>query len=262
MPELPDLTIYARGLRRLTQGLRIEAAEVYNKAKVSATPEAFARATTGQCIESIDRNGKELFFTLDSGSRFAVHLMLFGRFSFMPWLDTHTVNAKIISLRFEGGDALVISDTKGMCRVTLNPPQPGVPDALSDAFTFDYFQRQAKAKPMANIKALLIDQHVVRGIGNAYVDEILYDAHISPKSVCGAIPPEYLYVLYESIRNVLEDAISQLTRLAPDSISGEERSFLRVHNPRKKQTAAGEIIHCEEIARKRTYYADSQRLFV
>lgn len=243
-------------------GKPITSADVFNRAKVNATPDAFKAALAGGELTSIERDGKELFFAASTGAVFAVHLMLNGKFTVMPWIDTHKINAKIISVGFDDGQALVVSDYSGMACVTLNPVHTGVPDAMSPAFTFEYFQGIAQKKKTANIKALLIDQKVVRGIGNAYVDEILYDAGISPHSVTGKIPHEYLFVLYEAIRRVLEDAIEQITRISPDIISGEERSFLRVHTPKKATTAVGESIIVEEVAKKRTYYTARQKLFI
>lgn len=262
MPELPDLTIFAKNLRRHLLNKEITSADVFNRAKVNATPEAFSQALTGHAITAIDRNGKELFFTLDDGQRFACHLMLNGRFSLPSQTELFSINAKIIALTFAGGSAFTVSDISHMARVSLNPPEPTVPDALSPAFTFEYFESIARKKASANIKAFLIDQQVVRGIGNAYVDEILWKANVSPKSIVGKIPPEYLYLLYEAIHSELEDAIVQIERIKPDIISGEERSFLHVHVPRKRTTDDGEPILCEEIVKKKTYYTAKQLLFI
>ena len=262
MPELPDLTIYAKNLRKLVQGKDITSANVFNLSKVNATADAFAKALVGSQIISIERNGKELFFSLSNHKVFSVHLMLNGKFTYMSMDEVHGIFSKIICIGFADGQALVVTDFKGMCKVTLSPPRVTVPDAMDPAFTFEYFQRMTRLKSSMNIKALLIDQRIVRGIGNAYVDEILWKADISPKSTAGKIPVENLRVLYDAIHWVLEDAIEQIERISPDIISGEERGFLRVHNPKKKTTDDGEPILCEEVARKRTYYTQKQRVFL
>lgn len=261
MPELPDLTLYAKNLRKRILNLPIHTAEVFNLKKVNVPPAAFKQAVVGHVIEDIQREGKELYFHLSGGEVFAVHLMLFGKFTLVPAQEVHRIYSKIITLGFEDGNVLVISDFKGMCKVTLHPPKPLAPDALSDDFTPGYLQKTIQKNPNANIKGFLINQKMVRGIGNAYVDEILWKADISPKSVAGKIPPEELPVLYEAIRWVMTDAIEQLERLTPDAISGEERSFLRVHKPNTPTDPSGEVILCEEVEKKRTYYTKRQRLF-
>lgn len=262
MPELPDLTIFAQNLRKLLLDKAILTAAIFNYAKVNATPDAFSQALVGSRFSSIDREGKEMLFRLDNGNSFSVHLMLQGVFTCLPTDNVFSINSKIIAIGLAQGDSLVVSDAKHMCRVTLNPVLSSVPDALSDAFTFDYLQKMAGRKATMNVKTFLIDQKIVRGIGNAYVDEILWQANISPKSTVGKIPPEYLFRLYESIRTVLQDAIAQIQRISPQRISGEERSFLGVHKPGKKTTDDGDPIHYEQLNQKGTYYTDRQILFL
>lgn len=262
MPELPDLCIYARNLRKRLLGREVAWAEVFNRKKVNVTPEAFKLATVGHTIQSIERDGKELFFAMSGGQVFSVHLMLCGRFSIVPMDQVHATFSKIVTLGLSGEEALIISDPRGLCRVTLNPPRTAVPDALSPAFSFAYFTKMIAKYPLMGIKAFLIDQKIVKGIGNAYVDEMLWRAKISPKSTCGKIPQEALEALYDAIGWVLDDAIEHLEDLTPDSIAGEERSFLRVHQPKKKFTDEGEAIQVEEIDKKRTYFTASQRMYL
>lgn len=262
MPELPDLTVYAKNLRPQVCGKPIACADVFNRAKVGVAPETFRQTLVGQCVSSIERDGKELRLTLASGDAFNVHLMLFGRFSLLPWLDLHRVNSKIMAIGFEDGQALAVSDPKGMCRVRWNPPASTVPDALDPSLTPERFQQMLRAKSGMNIKALLIDPKIIRGIGNAYVDEILWRADISPKSIAGRIPPDAAARLYAVIGATLRDAIEQIEHISPHIISGEERSFLVVHQTRTKETPDGDPILCEEIAGKRTYYTPNQRLFI
>lgn len=262
MPELPDLTIYARNLRKQMLHRPIRHADVFHRSKVLGTPEAFGRAFIGQHLSAIERDGKELFFTASNQASFSVHLMLCGRFSLLPYLDIFSVNSKVLALGFEDGGALVISDSLRMAKAALNPPLPTVPDALSADFSFAYFRQAVLRKGTVHIKALLIDQYVVRGIGNAYADEILWCADISPKSIAGKIPQDGLLRLYDAIIWVLNDAIEQIERISPDIIAGEERSFLRVHRPKLKTAPDGEAILREEIGKKTTYYTSKQHLYI
>jgi len=111
-----------------------------------------------------------------------------------------------------------------------------------------------------DIKTFLTDPKKVLGIGNAYVDEILYAARIAPMSASSALPPEAIDKLYDAISEVLNWAIEELFRRTPDAIAGETRDFLRVHNPKLKYTPEGEAILTERSARGgKTYYTGSQK---
>jgi len=261
MPELPDLHVYSENLEKLILNKTIISVTVFDTRKI-ATPSLFSEKLQNASIRSIVREGKELHFMLTNGNSFGVHLMLSGKFFVTDQEEAGKINSKIAALFFEDKQALVINDYQGLCKVTLNPKVSKVPDALSPAFTFEYFQGIAKKNPWKNIKAVLIDQHIVRGIGNAYVDEILWKADISPESVLGKIPEEQLKVLYQAIPLVLNDAIENIRKTKPDIINGEERSFLQVHNPSKKFTDNGDRIIVKTVAAKKTYFTEKQKLFL
>jgi formamidopyrimidine-DNA glycosylase len=108
---------------------------------------------------------------------------------------------------------------------------------------------------------VLMDQKVLRGIGNAYADEILWHAKISPFSMSNKIPADKVEVLIKSIKSVLEDAEKEILKANPDIITGEVRDFLIVHQPRKKTTPQGKTIHQKEVSSRKTYYTDEQQLF-
>ena len=120
------------------------------------------------------------------------------------------------------------------------------------------FKQKALRNALTCVKVFLLDQKVVRGIGNAYADEILWRAGISPVSILGKIPEESLKELHRLIPIVLLEAIEQICSLSPDRINGEERSFLKVHNPAKGCTDEGEPILIREIGGRKTYYTESQ----
>jgi formamidopyrimidine-DNA glycosylase len=261
MPELPDLCVFSQNLKKRILHKTITGVTVFNIRSIN-TPAFFSDMLTGTTVQDIVREGKELHFLLANQNSFGVHLMLSGRFDIIPnQADLHKINAKIVALCFEDTECFVISDIGGLCKVTLNPRPSATPDALSDTFTFEYFLSQIRKKAGVNIKAFLIDQHIVRGIGNAYVDEILWKANISPESVAGKIPEEKLRELFQVIPFVLNDAIRNIQNIAPDIISGEERSFLKVHNPRLKCTEDGDSIIRKQVAGKTTYFTGKQELF-
>jgi len=267
MPELPDLHVFSGNLKKRILDENISSVSIFNTRKID-TPKLFNESLEGTSIKDIVRNGKELFFKLANDNCFSVHLMLSGKFHICDQKDAEKINSKIIALNFEklpllpGGAAFVINDYQMLCRISLNPKVPKAPDAMSDEFTFEYFANALKKNTWKNIKALLIDQNFVRGIGNAYVDEILWKAGISPESVSGKIPEDKLKDLYEAIPFIFNDAIQSIKRISPDIISGEERSFLRVHNRNKKITDEGDKIIVKTVAQKTTYFTEKQKLYI
>ncbi len=262
MPELPDLQIFSKNLMKKTAHRKIVSADVFNGSRLNITGETVRTKLLETNITDIVRKGKELYFQLENNEVLSVHLMLSGRFHICAPEEVFGVPYKILSIGFEGDEALVISDFQGMCKVTFNPAETDTPDALGETFTLPYLRNAVRRNQRKNIKAFLIDQSIVKGIGNAYADEILWKANISPRSTAGKIPEDRLASLYTAISHVLKDAIANIERISPDIISGEERSFLSVHNSRKKYTDEGDRILIEKIAAKTTYYTERQQLFL
>ena len=260
MPELPDLYVFSQNLKKRILNKTITSAAIHNPRKID-TPDLFREKLTGTSIEDIVRDGKELRFLLANENCFSVHLMLNGKFFICSQDDVGNIGSKLITLCFGDAGVFAVADYQGLCKVSLNPKTSKAPDALSDTFTLKYFSGVLKKNALKNIKAVLIDQNVVRGIGNAYVDEILWKADISPESVTGKIPEEKVKDLYEAIPLVLNEAIAAIQKISPDIISGEERSFLGVHNPRKKFTDGGDKIIVKTVATKKTYFTEKQKLY-
>ena len=260
MPELPDLYVFSENLKKRILNKNIISVTIHNPRKIDA-PGLFSEKLTGTTIQDIVRDGKELFFLLANENCFSVHLMLSGKFFICDKDAAEKINSKIFSLLFNDSQIFAVADFQQLCRVSLNPKASKAPDVLADAFTFEYFLSGLKRNAWKNIKAVLIDQNFVRGIGNAYVDEILWKADISPESVSGKIPEEKTRELYEAIPFIMKDAIQNIQKISPDIISGEERSFLSVHNPRKKYTDSGDKITVKTVAAKKTYFTDKQKLY-
>jgi formamidopyrimidine-DNA glycosylase len=234
---------------------------VFNPRKIDR-PDTFRESLVGTVISGIERDGKELRFLLANQNSFNVHLMLHGKFFVCPAAEAEKPSGKMAALDFDDGLSFAVADFQGLCKVTLNARGSKVPDALAETFTPEYFSGVIKKNQWKNIKALLIDQQIVRGIGNAYVDEILYAAGISPESVAGKIPEDKAVDLYKAIPDVLNWAIQKIREISPDIINGEERSFLKVHNHRIKATEKGEKIIVKDIATKKTYFADTQEKYI
>ena len=260
MPELPDLENFSKNIFTLVKNKKILNIEVYNSKKIVGDLNKLQSLSLNAFISEISRNGKELYFNLDNGFLFSVHLMLNGRFQFCNKDEISSVKYKIIALHFETEEYLVVQDFQALCKIGVEPIIDAVPDALSSAFNLEYFLSKITGYRKV-IKALLIDQSFVKGIGNAYVDEILWAAKVDPESIAYKIPRDICIVLYDTIKKVLMDAISSIERIAPNIIGGEERSFLVIHNPSINVTPDGEEILIKKVASKTTYYTQSQILY-
>ena len=176
-------------------------------------------------------------------------------------MNTNNYKNKIIELLFEDKTGLALTDWQQYANVKLNPEKPKVPDAFSKEFNVKYLENGFKRYKSKRIKDLLNDQKFVRGIGNAYVDEILWDAKISPYSAAGKIPGKKVKELYSSINKVLVNAEEEIIKREPDIIRGEIRDFLKVHNSKLAHSPTGGVIKKENIGSRITYYTDEQILY-
>lgn len=261
MPELPDLEVFRVNLQKQLLGSPLRAIEVGNPRKVFPAAGPLLEQFIALPLSDIVRNGKELFFCFPEGKSFAVHLMLNGKFHLCEDREQAAgIRYPIATFHF-GGQFLVVNDPGGLCKVQFMPKVSNVPDALSPGFTPDYLADRLRRNPLLNIKAFLIDQKMVKGIGNAYADEILWEARIAPQSLCGNLPPAVVALLHDSIQRVSKDAIASILKEAPQIISGEFRDFLKVHHPRRRQSPTGRPIQVKNVASKTTYFTDEQVLY-
>jgi formamidopyrimidine-DNA glycosylase len=246
MPELPDLEVFSKHLQPKLKGKKLKAVS-----KAGAWKKDFLRQT----LKKIYREGKELRFRFANGHQLGVHLMLHGK---MVYSDTNDPPAHtVFSLEFNDGSMLAVTDWQKKARLTPDPEPVHVPDALSKEFSPAYLKKLLDGS-RAGIKKLLIDQHKIRGIGNAYADEILYEARISPFSLAGKIPPEAVARLARAIKKVLKDAVKTISKDHPGIIAGEVRDFMKVHKHGKEKSPGGKKIEHTEIGGRTTYYTSEQ----
>ena len=255
MPELPDLTVFAESLAEKVLGKKISDAVYHRKKRLNVDPPVFRDSLKGQKISQVKRVGKALLFDLGSGDRFLVHLMLSGGFKVCA--KDEEVPYAVLTVGFEDGQSMVLFDPRGLATITFKPELNGAAlDALE--VTKEYLEELFKEKPNVSIKELLTDQSVIAGIGNAYSDEILWQARISPKSIVGKIPEKAMAKLVTSIHHVLKDATDYLRKNYPGMMSGEVREHLAVHKPKAKLSPTGSAILTETVGSKKSYYTEEQ----
>jgi formamidopyrimidine-DNA glycosylase len=258
MPELPDLQVFSHNLNRTLSGKTIKQVSVPDPKKLNVSVKELKAVLEKQTIKEVYREGKELFFKFSKGDILSMHLMLHGKLYLFDGSNEHKYT--IMELLFTDDSGLALTDFQGQATPALNPEKKETHDALSAKVDADYL-KERMGKTRTTIKNLLLDQHFIRGIGNAYADEILWDARISPMSISNKIPPEKIKDLSGSIRKVLKDAEKQILKTHPDIISGEIRDFLNIHNSKKKHSPTGGAIHFTKAASRKTYYTDEQELY-
>jgi formamidopyrimidine-DNA glycosylase len=259
MPELPDLNVFSHNLTKLFSGKKIYGIEIYYPGKLNASTADIKKSLLGATLSKVSRDGKELRFIFDNGAVLGLHLMLHGQMDISD--DVKPGKKTIAALTFDNKSSLIISDFMRQAKLTLNPPSSKIPDALSKKITKALLKKMLREVKASNIKAFLTDQHIIRGIGNAYADEILWMAGIAPASHCDKIPDKKIESLNEAIKSVLRDAEEQIKKTDPDLISGEIRHFLKVHNSKKSHSPTGDKIKIAQLNSRKTYYTDEQQEF-
>jgi len=256
MPEIPDLNVFRKNLAKELIGKSLSNLHILIDRRLKHTEAELKQALEGQTLTAIERIGKELHFVFNNGHTLSVHLMLHGT---MYWYTNENDNRfTIAELRFIDGTGLAITDWQKAVILQLDPKLTKVPDAMD--LPAGYLNK-ALMKFSRSVKTVLTDGKTVGGIGNAYADEILYEAKISPFSVANKIPPDKVKILAKAIETVLVNAEEHILKNFPDTITEKVRDFLQVHRPKQNLTLAGEGILKAQIDKRKTYYTEGQELF-
>lgn len=186
MPELPEVETIKEDLRDLVVGLRVENVELsYPGLVEQPAPDEFVRRLKGVRITGSRRRAKHLIVDLDSGDALVLQLKIGGQLLLVPPVEEPTT-AVMLVLRLEGDRSLFLRDETEFTRARLlNAEELDErladlgPEPLGEEFHPGYL-RDTLGGRRARIKGLLLDQKVVSGVGNIYVDEALFDARIHP----------------------------------------------------------------------------------
>jgi formamidopyrimidine-DNA glycosylase len=211
MPELPEVETIARGLAPELDG-RTVADVVVREARLR-TPVArdFATRLRGRTLGRMGRTGKYLVTPLDDGARWLVHLGMTGRLTIgavhrLPLLHDH------VELRLDDGRTLVYNDPRRFGRLDVLDAAslakvvgPGV-DALDARLTGDWLFAHARGR-RTSVKALLMDQREIAGLGNIYVSELLHRAGIRPRRRAARLTRDDCARTIVAMRTVLDEAI-------------------------------------------------------
>ncbi|MGN1402574.1 MAG: DNA-formamidopyrimidine glycosylase [Bacillus sp. (in: firmicutes)] len=217
MPELPEVETVRKTLEQLVVGKEIKLVEVLwpNIIKEPVEHEQFSDALKGQVIESMGRRGKFLLFNM-TDLVMVSHLRMEGKYGVFPADDPFEKHTHVL-FTFTDGTQLRYKDVRKFGTMHLfkkgdefdrMPLLHLGPEPLSDEFTPAFF-KQAVSKTIRSIKAVLLDQTIVVGVGNIYVDESLFRARIHPERKASSLSDEEYVRLVGAVKDTLAEAIEQ-----------------------------------------------------
>lgn len=233
MPELPEVETVRRGLEPILVGNRFASVEQRRPDLRFPLPEGFAARLTGRKVDALDRRAKYLLARLDDGEVLVMHLGMTGRFSVLRANGATATPGKFarpqtsvpkhehIVFHMADGSAIRYSDVRRFGYMDLIEEQalPGHAlfkglgaEPLGEDFTPDWLAAKLKGKA-TSIKAALLDQRLIAGLGNIYACEALFAAGISPLRLAGTLATKSgkatakTAALVAAIKKVLEDAI-------------------------------------------------------
>ena len=239
MPELPEVQALVDFLAERTVGLAVTSMEL-GSFSVLKTFDPPPQALSGVPVDAVTRHGKFVDFDCD-GVHLVFHL---ARAGWLRWYDAvpNTVlrpgkSPIAVRVRFSddsGFDLTEAGTKKRLAAYLVRDPQavPGIaslgPDPLADNFTRDVFGELLEGR-RSQIKGLIRDQGFIAGIGNAYSDEILHVARMSPFAMAAKLSEEDVDRLYAALRDTLAGAVAAASGKPAKDLKDAKRAGMRVH---------------------------------
>ncbi len=261
MPELPEVAALVDFLRERAVGLGVTGIEL-GSISVLKTYDPPPSALVGAPVDGVARHGKFLDLDCD-GIHLVFHL---ARAGWLRWSDSLPATVirpgkSPIALRVRlsdgsGFDLTEAGTKKSLAAYLVRDVAlvPGIarlgPDPLGETFTEEVFAGMLAGR-RTQIKGLLRDQEFIAGVGNAYSDEILHVARLSPFAITGSLAPEVVSRLYAALRATLEGAVAAASGKPAAELKDAKRAGMRVHG-RTGQTCP----ECGDVVRE-VSFADS-----
>lgn len=268
MPELPEVETVRRTLTPLLTGRRIVSVEAV-RPEVLAHPlaEEFCALAADRNILELGRRGKYLLIKLEGGASVIVHLRMTGRLLCTPAIHERKPHTHVV-FRLDNGQELRYSDVRRFGRLWLQ--QSGENDDFSGihklglepfdaAFNADYLRDKLSARRI-NIKQALLDQSVIAGLGNIYVDEVLYQVKLHPCRPVADLKKKDWQALAAAVPEVLLQAIANNGTTFRDYLDGEGKEgshmpYLEAYGRRGEPCRrCGEQIERMKVAGRSSYF--------
>jgi len=223
MPELPEVETVVRGLRETVAGREIARVTPLQTDLLRTDPERFAAELPGQTIRDVRRRGKYILIDLSRDQTLLTHLKMTGQWLYVPASDPIREHTHVL-LDFVGDPfQLRYRDVRRFGSLWLGPTaeienQPPLAELGPEPLDLSPADFQARLRARrGRLKAVLLDQRVLAGLGNIYVDEALFAARIHPEQPAHTLSPRQLRRLQAAIQSILGAAIER----GGSSIDGE-----------------------------------------
>lgn len=241
MPELPEVETIRSFLSPLLTCRQIVKINIFNKSQFAGDPQH----VLGSHIVSIDRIGKVLLIHCDTDYTIQIHLKMSGQL--LTKIEEKNEKYVRISLALDDFSSLFFLDPRkfGWMKITPTSEESRLIDVLSSRFTLPYFSSLTRSNQP--IKALLMDQSKLAGIGNIYANEALFLSHIRPDRLSPTLSDEEISCLYTSIKTVIHKGIqtkgSSATHVyrLPDGTKGSYQNHFMVYSREGKPCP-----HCKQ----------------
>ncbi|MCA9332839.1 bifunctional DNA-formamidopyrimidine glycosylase/DNA-(apurinic or apyrimidinic site) lyase [Candidatus Saccharibacteria bacterium] len=230
MPELPEVETVVTGLNKLVVGKIIDHVDFDWPKSFPNSDEEIRSYLVGSEIVNVKRRAKVIIMELSSKYSLVAHLKMTGQFVFRGrtnWGAGHPNDSLVsklpdkstrVTFTFSDNSKLFFNDQRKFGWIRLLPTSEVAnidfikklgPEPLSSDFTHNEFRKQLQKRPNTNIKAALLDQSVIAGIGNIYADESLWGARIHPQSVVKSLTTAQTNKLHNEIVEVLKLSIEK-----------------------------------------------------
>jgi formamidopyrimidine-DNA glycosylase len=225
MPELPEVETVVRDLRPLLVGRTLLGIRRSRKALRQVWDKKWDRLVAGRKVTKIQRRGKWILLTLEGGGFLMVHLGMTGQFTVVGPDSARETHTHVV-FPLDDGQGLRFRDVRRFGSITYFPDQPGWEAYLAERLGPEPWDVDPKAwrkdlkRTRRPIKAVLLDQCVVAGVGNIYGDEACFAARIDPRRLANELRPTEANRLLQSVQKVLDRAIESRGSTIRDYVGG------------------------------------------
>lgn len=220
LPELPEVEVVARTIKKEIQGKVIQSVDIFwpKLIKYPDDKEEFKLKLEGERIEDIHRIGKYLIMSIGTDYELIFHFRMTGKFKMLPSQERHQKHLHLFFHFVHGEEGLAYIDVRKFGDIFLVPKGDYQPikglfhaglDPLTEEFTFKAFKERVKHKNR-RIKALLLDQSVFTGLGNYICDEVLWfpeQKGVHPEKLSSSLSERELKNIYQRIFDVIQTSI-------------------------------------------------------
>jgi formamidopyrimidine-DNA glycosylase len=292
MPELPEVETIRRDLAALLVGRKVSAVQILSAKTAQPNAAFFIKHLSGRKLVGIERRGKLLIFRLNPvrlrPDYLLIHLKMTGQLIYIDRkarvagghsLESNSVGGELPNkhtraiIGFTGGGRLFFNDLRkfGYLKLVSRPELEKIldnnygPEPLTKTFTADFLSSVLRGRKI-KIKAALLDQKLIAGLGNIYVDESLYAARIKPQRLAGSLKPAETRKLWSEINRIIKKAIEYRGTTFSDYVDsrGRKGNFSRwlqvygrkggacpnCHKPLLKTKVAGRGTHYCQYCQK------------